>query len=344
MRSKMIVENLYKSTGDEQVLSAVSFTVEEGEIFGLLGHKGAGKTALLHLLGGVTSPDAGMIAVDGVQLNPDWREYKKKVGYLPDSIGFYETMTARENLRLFGDLYGLPVIEREERIKTLLSEVGLDSVADEPVRDWNPSLIHRLGLAKTLLHHPEVIILDEPERDLNLAAKKIFRRVITRLSREGKTILLSSGELEPIFRLCTSVGVLTHGRLYMQGEVGSFQRRLREEIYKVEIRLDRLPEDGVPAPRMAALLPVSADTAETSAIADIQALLIQHGLEVMDVWEGRIVVMGLLDEIKLCGRLTEEGFAISVQTLEPTEEELMRYLCTRMKWDDEWGGGFRCGR
>lgn len=362
MRSKMRVENLCKSLGDDMVISKVNLTVEEGAIFGLFGHKGAGKTALLNMLGGVTHPDSGTIWIDEVKMADDWEGCKKKIGYLPDRIGFYENLTVRENLRFFADLFGLPIAVRESRMEALLKEVGLEKLADERVKGWNPSQIHRLGLAKTLLHDPTIVILDEPGQHLDLATKKIFWRLINRLAREGRTILLGSTGVEPIVNLCTIVGVLEEGELYVWEDANVFQHCLQREIHKTEIRIcgaaradtidleahsltEPLTESedelcGVLAQPLENI--VADDTLQLSR--DIQSHLIQSGLEIIDLWEGTIQTIGRLQATELATQLAEAGLVVEVEELEPTEEERLRYLCTRLQWDDEWGGGLPCER
>lgn len=337
MRTMIHVEDLCKSVEDTPVLTRINLTVEEGEVFGVLGHDGAGKTTLFHLLSGVTSPDTGSIEVDGVDFASDWKGCKARMGYLPCDIGFYEELTARENLRFFADVLDLPVSQRESRISTLLKDVGLDSLADEQVKYRNSSQLRRLGLAKTLLHDPAVVILDEPERGLDWITRKWLRKKITSLAREGKTILLSTGEMEPIFSLCTQIGVLVHGELYLQGKRADFQNWLQTEIHKSEIRILTRPiaTESFESPSNTDPLTQNGDPDRSLIV--LQSHLIQHGLEMIDAWEETITVMGRLGASEIFHLLVSEGFSVEVQTLKPTEEEQLAYLCTRVKWDCERG-------
>jgi ABC-2 type transport system ATP-binding protein len=235
--------DLTKRYGDFVAVDALNLTVRRGEVFGLLGPNGAGKTTTILMLLGLTEPSAGSVSVLG--LDPVRRplSVKARVGYLPDQIGFYDTLTARENLAYIAKLNGLRRSDAAERIAAALVQMGLGAVADRRVETFSRGMRQRLGLAEILLKRPELIIMDEPTLGLDPEAAREFLDVIRNLKSQGITVLLSSHLLPQMQAICDRVGLFNHGRLALEGAVPDLAERVLGGAYRI-----RLVADGLTAP------------------------------------------------------------------------------------------------
>ena len=183
---------LTKRYGTLTAVDRLDLEVYPGEVFGLLGQNGAGKTTTILMLLGLSEPTDGEATVMG--LDPAWepREVKRRVGYLPDAVGFYGGMTGRENLRYTCRLNGIPRDEADERIDNLLDRVGLFDAADKRVDAYSRGMKQRLGLADTLVKEPMIIILDEPTTAIDPAGAEVVLALVRELAREGAAVLLAS--------------------------------------------------------------------------------------------------------------------------------------------------------
>jgi ABC-2 type transport system ATP-binding protein len=215
------LEDVEKSYGDFEVLKGLSLSVEEGEIFGILGPNGVGKTTLFQTVIGLLRPDAGSIKIDGEQ-HDHGKEVKRKISYLPADISFYEGMTARKNLEFFAEL-----TEEEPDIDELLELVNLESDSDRKVGDFSTGMKKRLGIAQSLIKDPEIIIYDEPTTGLDPQGKKQFKDLARKVNEErGKTLLISSHITTEIDSLCDRFAILKDGNVVESGT--------REELSGIE--------------------------------------------------------------------------------------------------------------
>jgi ABC-2 type transport system ATP-binding protein len=206
------LEEVEKSYGSHDVLKGVSFSVEEGEIYGVLGPNGAGKTTLFRTILGLLRQDAGTISIDGEE-HDRGKEIKGKIGYLPADVNFYEDMTARENLRYFADL-----ADAEPDFEELLELVGILEDADRNVGEYSTGMKKRLGIAQSLINDPKIIIYDEPTTGLDPEGKRKFRKHVEKINQEkGKTVLVSSHITTEIEPLCDRFGVLYEGEIDASG-------------------------------------------------------------------------------------------------------------------------------
>ncbi len=210
--SAVELKGVEKSYGSHEVLKGVSFEVSEGEIFGLLGPNGVGKTTLFQTVLGLLKQDAGEIRIQG-EKHDRGKEIKKKIGYLPSDISFYESMTARQNLEFFAEL-----ANTKPEIDELLELVGLSEDAERKVKGFSTGMKKRLGIAQSLIKDPEIIIYDEPTTGLDPEGKRNFRRHVEKINEEkGKTVIISSHITTEIEPLCDRFGVLFDGEIVASG-------------------------------------------------------------------------------------------------------------------------------
>jgi len=233
------LEGLTKNYGSVKAVDNLSLNIKRGEIFGLLGPNGAGKTTTILMMLGLSEPSAGKALVCGVDATKNPIAVKKKVGYMPDSLGFYGSMTALENLMYIGRLNGITEGEVEERAKQILHLVGLEKEIHKKTAAYSRGMKQRLGLADVLIREPEVIILDEPTLGIDPSGIREFLVLIRQLSRQqGLTVLLSSHHLHQVQQVCDRVGIFVEGKLLVQGTLKSLARDLfDQESYAVSVRL-----------------------------------------------------------------------------------------------------------
>jgi len=210
------LEHLVKEYNGVRAVNDLTAEIPDGEIFGLLGPNGAGKSTTILMLVGLIEPTAGRCLINGLDVARDPIAVKQQIGYMPEDVGFYATLSAEENLTYFGRLYGMDTRTCAGRSAELLALVGLDGVTKD-VGGYSKGMRQRLGLAKALLNDPALIILDEPTANLDPQGVADYRRIIRDVAREGKTVVVSSHILEEVSRVSTSVGILSAGRLVAQG-------------------------------------------------------------------------------------------------------------------------------
>ncbi|AGB01610.1 ABC transporter ATP-binding protein [Methanoregula formicica] len=210
------LEHLTKVYDKIRAVDDLTADIPDGEIFGLLGPNGAGKSTTILMLVGLIEPTGGRCLINGLDTVRDPIAVKQQVGYMPEDVGFYATLSAEENLAYFGALYGMDHRTCRERIEELLDLVGLAGVA-KTVGGYSKGMRQRLGLAKALLNDPKMIILDEPTANLDPRGVADYRKIVTGIARAGTTVVVSSHILEEVSRVSTMVGILSAGRLVAQG-------------------------------------------------------------------------------------------------------------------------------
>ncbi len=210
---------LSRRYGDTSAVDAINFDIFRGEVFGLLGPNGAGKTTTILMMLGLTEISEGKVSVLGFDPARAPLQVKRRVGYLPDSVGFYDHMTAVENLSYIARLMGLSWAERSQRIRQALERVRLTEVANKRVATFSRGMRQRLGLAEIIVKRAEIAILDEPTSGLDPQATLEFLDLIGELKAEGVTILLSSHMLDQVQRVCDRVALFQAGRIVMMGSV-----------------------------------------------------------------------------------------------------------------------------
>jgi ABC-2 type transport system ATP-binding protein len=220
------VQGLTKRYDSATVVKGISFAVERGEIFGLLGPNGAGKTTTILMMLGLCDVSDGQVRVLGYDPVRQPLEVKRRVGYLPDQVGFYDNLSAADNLRYTGRLIGLELAEREKRIKAALEHVGLSHVADKRVRTFSHGMRQRLGLAEILLKDAQIAILDEPTSGLDPQATLELLDIIRGLKQRGVTILLSSHLLDRVQSVCDRIALFNEGNIVLMGNIADLGRQV----------------------------------------------------------------------------------------------------------------------
>ena len=240
MSEDIVIEakGLTKNYGPAVAVDHISFTVGRGEIFGLLGPNGAGKTTTILMLLGLTDISGGEVRVLGFNPAREPLSVKRRVGYLPDTVGFYDQMTAADNLRYTARLIGFRKDEREKRIADALARVGLAESADKRVGTFSRGMRQRLGLAEILMKGAQIAILDEPTTGLDPQATAELLTIIRGFKAEGVSVLLSSHLLERVQSICDRVALFSGGHIALMGSVPDLGREILGGGYVVDIEAD----------------------------------------------------------------------------------------------------------
>ena len=212
-------EQLTKAYGSTIAVDSLDLTVEAGEVFGLLGPNGAGKTTTILMLLGLTEQTSGRATVAGFDPLRHPLEVKRRVGYMPDQVGFYDNLTGIANLRYTAKLCGLTNAEADERIERALERVRLTDAGRKPVRAYSRGMRQRLAIAEILMKGASIAILDEPTGGLDPQATREFLELIRSLKKDGMTILLSSHLLELVQSVCDRVALFNRGKIGLMGRV-----------------------------------------------------------------------------------------------------------------------------
>ncbi len=239
------VRHLWHRYGTFDVLRDVSFEVGQGEIFGFIGPNGAGKTTTIRIMATLLEPMAGRVEIDGIDVSIDPDKVRRLIGYMPDHAGVYERITVREYLEFFADAFGVLDIGVVDAVIEL-TELG--KLQDRLVAALSKGMKQRLQLARTLLHDPKVLILDEPASDLDPRARIEIRDLLLELRELGKTVFLSSHILTELSDVCTSVGILERGRLIVAGPLGEIAERLEARRAADAVGLPAPPPGAPPPP------------------------------------------------------------------------------------------------
>jgi ABC-2 type transport system ATP-binding protein len=243
-------KDLTKQYGATVAVDHIDLEVCAGEIVGILGPNGSGKTTTILMLLGLTEPSAGKAEVAGFDPLRQPLEVKRRVGYLPDQVGFYDTLSARDNLAYTARLAGLPRREIDARFEAALVRVGLPEVGRDRVATFSRGMRQRLGLAEIIMKRPRIAILDEPTATLDPHSTQEFLGLIRELKADGTTVLLSSHHLDQVQSVCDRVALFNRGRIALSGSVTELARRVLGGGHVIDVeargagladRLARLP-------------------------------------------------------------------------------------------------------
>lgn len=229
--------NLTKKYGSFTAVDHLNLSIRKGEIFGLLGPNGAGKSTTILMALGLTEPTEGSVSVCGINSTVNPIEVKRRVGYLPEDVGFYDDRTGFENLVYTARLNGISGPTAADRADQILTRIGLSDAKHKKAGKYSRGMRQRLGLADVLIKNPEVIILDEPTLGIDPKGVKEFLELIVKLSREeGLTVLFSSHHLHQVQQVCDRVGLFVNGKLLAEGNIQSLSQKLfANSAYIVEV-------------------------------------------------------------------------------------------------------------
>ena len=225
------LNGLTKSFGSKRGVFDIDFSVPEGSIMGFIGHNGAGKSTTFRILCGLMDADSGSASIAGLEVKPsNFKKIKETIGYMPDIFGVYDRMTVWEYLDFFGATYRIPVKQRKKRIEAALELARSSHMLDYQVASLSRGMRQRIGLAKTILHDPQVLILDEPAGGLDPQARVEMREMIMSLRDLGKTIILSSHILPELGNVCDLVGIINKGYMEAFGSMHDIVQALKEKL------------------------------------------------------------------------------------------------------------------
>jgi ABC-2 type transport system ATP-binding protein len=250
-------ERLTKKYGAAVAVDSLDLLIEPGEVFGLLGPNGAGKTTTILMLLGLTEPTSGKATVAGFDPLRQPLEVKRRVGYMPDQVGFYDNLTGLENLRYTAKLCGLRGAEADARIDAAARRVKLDYAMRKPVRTYSRGMRQRLGIAEILMKGASIAILDEPTGGLDPQATREFLELIRSLKGDGMTILLSSHLLEMVQSICDRVALFNRGKIGLMGKVGDLMSNVLggTHVIRVEAAGDKVASAIAAVPGVARVVP-----------------------------------------------------------------------------------------
>jgi len=238
-------KNLTKRYGDFTALDDLSIHVDRGQILGFIGPNGAGKTTTIKILVGLSKPTSGSASIAGVDCSENASRIKRLVGYMPDRFGAYDNMRVHEYLDFFGAIFGIPLRKRKARISEVMEITNTAYMHDKYVESLSHGMQQRVGIARTLLHDPEVLILDEPANGLDPKARIEMRQLLLQLAAQGKTLIVTSHILPELARICNVVAIVTNGKLRAFGSVDDVMSKLcPQRNYEVQLATSEAMEQG----------------------------------------------------------------------------------------------------
>jgi len=302
------VEDLHKSYRERPAVRGVSFEVQRGEIFGLLGPNGAGKTTTLSMLGTLLTPDRGEVTIAGHSLQKDAARIKATLGLVPQDLALYDRLTALENLRFFGKLYGLDAETLRRRCAEALTVVGLADRQRDLVRTFSGGMKRRLNIAVALVHRPQVLFLDEPTVGIDPQSRNFIFEFVEGLRDEGYTLLYTTHYMEEAQRLCDRVAIMDEGLLLALDSPRALIKRLGGGVI----------EAGFPAPELNAMAEAIAG------LSTVEQLRRRDGKVAIRARDARAA---LADIVELCR--TRDVELLGLEVLKPDLESVFLQLTGR---------------
>jgi sodium transport system ATP-binding protein len=230
-------------TGPVKAVDGVSFVARDGEITGLLGPNGAGKTTTLRMLYTLMDPERGRVRVDGLELPRDAEQVRRRLGVLPDARGVYKRLTARENIRYFGELHGMERALIDSRTRRLAAALQMEDFLDRQTEGFSQGQRTKTAIARALVHDPNNVILDEPTNGLDVMTTRGLREFLRALRNEGRCVIFSSHIMQEVAALCDRIVIIAHGRVVATGSADELRAEFGEpdleEVFVKAAGLDR---------------------------------------------------------------------------------------------------------
>ena len=223
------VQGLSKSFGKVKAVQNVSFSAPDGQITGLLGPNGAGKSTTLRMLYTLLKPESGTAHVDGFDIRQSPLEVQRRIGVLADARGLYHRLTSRENIRYYGRLHGLEGEALEKQIESLLVLLDMQSIADRKTEGFSTGEKLKVAIARTLVHNPKNVLLDEPTNGLDVMSTRAMRQFISRLREEGKCVLFTSHIMQEVAALCDHIVIISQGQVTANGSPDDLRKQTGRE-------------------------------------------------------------------------------------------------------------------
>ena len=221
----IIVSRLYKSFGKVKAVRGISFKVRDGEITGLLGPNGAGKTTTLRMLYSLLPPDEGEIRIDGMDPTRDAMAIKRTLGVVPDSRGLYTRLTARENIRYFGQLHEMPDWKIRSRIEDLVQTLDMGDFIDRRTEGFSQGQRVKVAIARAMIHEPQTVLMDEPSNGLDVMSTRALRKYILALKENGHSVVLSTHIMQEVAALCDRIIIIAQGEIAADGTASQLLER-----------------------------------------------------------------------------------------------------------------------
>lgn len=217
MNYAIVVENFTKDYGDVKAVDGLTLRIPEGEVFGLLGPNGSGKTTTINCLSGLANPTAGVLKVGGFDVQREKGKFREILGICPQETAIYPYLSGKENIQLFGDLYSVPKDHLRRNVDYVIEKVGLTDDARRRVGKYSGGMKRRVSIAMALVQDPKIVFLDEPTVGMDPQSRRAIWDFIVELKEKGKTILLTTHYMEEAEQLCDEVGIIDHGKLIELG-------------------------------------------------------------------------------------------------------------------------------
>ncbi len=299
------VEDLVKRYNGFAAVDGVSFDIKRGEIFGLLGPNGAGKSTIISILCCLLKATSGRVTIDGFDIGRNASEIKKIIGVVPQEISLYHTLTARENLRFYGRIYGLSGKTLKNRIEALLEMVGLTDRADDLLEGYSGGMKRRINIAVALLHNPRILFLDEPSTGVDPQSRKRIYDTIQDLNRQGTTVLLTTHQMEDAEKLCHRIAIVDKGKLIALDTLEGLLTLVGESDI-IQAMAKEIPPASVESIRQ---------------IDEVQKVSMDGGIMTIQLVRGRESLAGIVDRLISGGTKVE-----SISIKEPDLETLFLHL------------------
>lgn len=306
------VDSLVKRFGDFVAVDDVSFDIAEGEIFGLLGPNGAGKTTAISMISCLLTPDEGDVRVDGHSVRSESAAVRRVLGIVPQEIALYPTLTAAENLRFWGKMYGLLGKGLNDAVEYGLAMAGLEDRAKDRVETFSGGMKRRINIAAGILHRPRMLLMDEPTVGIDPQSRNHILDTVRQLNREGMTVLYTSHYMEEVEALCDRIAIVDHGKLIAQGTLPELQALVGDED-RIRVQL--------------------AETASEATTVDLAAIRLIPGISRAEQIDGAIEVLAAQAGPVLAGIVSTVAAAgdhvRSIEVVEPDLESVFLHLTGR---------------
>lgn len=229
--SFLSIEHVSKKFGDYKANDNISLSIQKGKIFGLLGPNGAGKTTLIRMITRILLPDSGTILFDG---KPHTDKHTERIGYMPEERGLYKNMKVYDHIVYLGKLKGLSAVDAKTKTLQWLQRLEIETWRDKKIGELSKGMSQKVQFIGTVIHEPELLILDEPFSGLDPINSQIIDEEIHRLKAEGKTIIFSTHRMEQVDQICDEIGLINKGHLILHGDVTELKNRFKQSIFEVK--------------------------------------------------------------------------------------------------------------